>query len=260
MAQTASTSSSITDAAVRQQWIEVQARLASSRTATDDIAFSVPPQADGPWQGLRLIGGVDVSFVENTDEGVGCLAILEFPSFKVLYTDMVRVTLSLPYIPGFLAFREASVFQTLLDNLKQRAPELYPQVLFVDGNGILHPRKFGSACHLGVLEDIPTIGVGKNFLQISHENLRMQEVKARRNELKQAGDYFDIIGSSGFIYGAALRASNDSINAIYVSPGHRVSHETAIKLTIRCCKFRVPEPIRAADGLSRAYIRAHPSG
>lgn len=87
---------------------------------------------------------------------------------KVIYEDYEQETTEYCYIPGFLAFKEIPVFTKLFDRLKQseRVNELWPQLIFVDGNGILHPRGFGSASHCGVMFDVPSIGVGKTVFHV----------------------------------------------------------------------------------------------
>ncbi|KAI8800726.1 endonuclease V [Cladochytrium replicatum] len=253
----------------RRVWELTQADLEGRRVATDklDIKGDVL-NADDIAASLKYIAGVDISFVgevtadpSNSDASaasnaaVVCVAVLDARTLELVDHVLEEVTLTLPYIPGFLAFREAAPVLSCLEKLKNRTT--YPQLLFVDGNGTLHPRRFGSACHIGVLADIPTIGIGKNFLEIRHDGLLMKEVKARaRSELGKAGSYFELIGSkTGFVYGAAVRATAGAVNPVFVSPGHRVSFETAVSLAKFCSRHRVPEPIRHADHLSREYIR-----
>ena len=91
---------------------------------------------------------------------------MEFPSMKVLYEDYEKATVDYPYIPGFLAFKETPLYTILFNRLKQNKPDLAPELVFVDGNGILHTRNFGCASHVGVLFDVPTIGVGKTVFYI----------------------------------------------------------------------------------------------
>ncbi|XP_058532112.1 endonuclease V isoform X3 [Ochotona princeps] len=131
-------------------------------------------------------------------------------------------------------------------------PEL--QVLLVDGNGVLHHQGFGVACHLGVLTDLPCIGVAKKLLQVDG-----LENDARHKEqiqlLRAGGETFPLIGGSGAVLGMALRSHDRSTKPLYVSVGHRVSLETAVRLTHHCCRFRVPEPVRQADIRSREHVR-----
>ena len=132
---------------------------------------------------------------------------------------------------------------------------MYPELLLVDGNGILHTRNFGCASHVGVLFDVPTIGVGKTVFYI--DGIRKDHVKALSDEnLNHAGDFVPLVGDSGKTWGAALRSTEESKNPVIVSQGHRVSFDTAIKATLACItKYRIPEPIRQADLRSRALVK-----
>nr|CAG8583790.1 7736_t:CDS:2 [Entrophospora candida]CAG8585681.1 7687_t:CDS:2 [Entrophospora candida] len=205
----------------------------------------------GKFQGLKYIGGVDLSFIKDSQE--------DAVASLVIYENFLSVKLKLPYIAGFLAFREVESILELLKTLEKSNSSIYPQVIIVDGNGTLHPRGFGLASHLGVLANIPTIGVAKNFLQIDDgENLTMVNVKNMAKEkLSKGGDTYLLEGNSGTIWGAALRSLDSTTNPVFVSIGHRISLETAIHLVLKCCKYRVPEPTRQADVRSREYIRNH---
>ncbi|XP_019499848.1 PREDICTED: endonuclease V isoform X7 [Hipposideros armiger] len=131
-------------------------------------------------------------------------------------------------------------------------PEL--EVLLVDGNGVLHHRGFGVACHLGILTDLPCIGVAKKLLQVDGlENNALHKEKIRL--LQAGGDTFPLMGGSGAILGMALKSHDHSTKPLYVSVGHKMSLEAAVRLTRGCCRFRIPEPVRQADIRSRDYIR-----
>lgn len=172
----------------------------------------------------------------------------------MLYEDSRLVHLTAPYLPGFLAFREVPFLVEAVQRLREKEPSLGPQVLLVDGNGVLHPRGFGVACHLGVLTDLPCVGVAKKLLQVEGlENGALHRDQIRR--LQAAGDSFPLMGSSGAVLGQALRSHDSSTKPLYVSVGHRTSLETAVRLTRSCCRFRVPEPVRQADIRSRDFIR-----
>ncbi|XP_037770296.1 endonuclease V isoform X4 [Chelonia mydas] len=134
----------------------------------------------------------------------------------------------------------------------------YPdlEVLLVDGNGVLHHRGFGVACHLGVLTGLPCIGVAKNLLQV--DGLAKDELhKEQIRDLQMGGAMFPLRGTSGRVLGMALRSYNKSTKPIYVSVGHRTCLESAVRLVQSCCRYRIPEPIRQADIRSREYIRKH---
>ncbi|XP_008011379.3 endonuclease V isoform X4 [Chlorocebus sabaeus] len=131
-------------------------------------------------------------------------------------------------------------------------PEL--EVLLVDGNGVLHHRGFGVACHLGVLTDLPCVGVAKKLLQVDGlENNALHKEKIRL--LQTRGDSFPLLGDSGTVLGMALRSHDRSTRPLYVSVGHKMSLEAAVRLTCCCCRFRIPEPVRQADICSREHIR-----
>ncbi|XP_077870569.1 endonuclease V-like [Saccoglossus kowalevskii] len=155
------------------------------------------------FEGLKYIGGVDLSFVKGDDvNACACLVVCSFPDLEVLYTDFTMVELTAPYIPGFLAFREVDFLVDCLNKLKFTKPEIVPQVILVDGNGLLHPREFGTACHLGVVTDIPCIGVAKKLFQV--DGLEKNEDHLQKIlQLKKGGDVFPLVGESGRVYGMA---------------------------------------------------------
>lgn len=167
--------------------------------------------------------------------------------------------MKLPYVPGFLAYREAPFLMSKLNTLRQTKPYLYPHCILIDGNGCLHENGFGMACHIGLESDTPTIGVSKKLFQVRGlEN--SPEHKARiKNELKKAGDFFELrdrVSPEAGLLGYCYRATNNAPNPIYVSPGNRISWSTCLwvlSLVIR--NVRIPEPIRQADILTREFIR-----
>lgn len=206
---------------------------------------------------LHHVGGVDISFPSNKNDLVhacACFVVMSYPDLDIVYKQCKIVHLTSIYVPEFLAFREVVPLKSLCDELKALHPELFPQVILVDGNGVLHPRKFGLACHLGVVMDTPTIGVAKKLFHVDGLE-KNPKLKDRIKTLEVAGSSFDIIGNSGFTFGKVLRSTASASNPIYVSIGHKIGLETCIDLVTNCCKVRVPEPIRWADILSREYIR-----
>ncbi|KAF1395555.1 hypothetical protein PFLUV_G00012740 [Perca fluviatilis] len=175
---------------------------------------------------------------------------------QVLYEDSQMVTLTAPYIAGFLAFRETPFLLEALQRLERNQPRLLPQVVFVDGNGLFHYREFGLACHLGVLSGLPCVGVAKNLLQVQGV-YKSEEHQSKIAALQKGGDSFPLAAASGKVLGKALRSSDKSSKPVYVSVGHKISVDTAVHLTHSCCRYRVPEPIRQADFRSREYLRTH---
>ncbi|XP_069024226.1 endonuclease V-like isoform X1 [Embiotoca jacksoni] len=134
----------------------------------------------------------------------------------------------------------------------------YPdlEVVLVDGNGLFHYREFGLACHLGVLSGLACVGVAKNLLQV-HGVYKSEEHQSQIAALQKGGDSFPLTAASGKVLGKALRSSDKSSKPVYVSVGHKISLDTAVRLTHSCCRYRVPEPIRQADCRSREYLRIH---
>ncbi|XP_039715871.1 endonuclease V isoform X1 [Pteropus medius] len=232
-------------------WKREQALLKARVVDRDTEAW----QRDPVFSGLRRVGGLDVSFVKG-DSVSACasLVVLSYPELEVLYEDCRMVSLTAPYVPGFLAFREGPFLVDAVRRLQEKEPHLSPQVLLVDGNGVLHPRGFGVACHLGVHTDLPSIGVAKKLLQVDGlENNALHKEKIRL--LQAGGDAFPLTGGSGAVLGMALRSHDHSTKPLYVSVGHKMSLEAAVRLIRSCCRFRIPEPVRQADIRSRDYIR-----
>ncbi|XP_065591391.1 endonuclease V [Cyrtonyx montezumae] len=237
--------------ATLRRWECEQARLRAAVVAEDTERW----QREPGFGGLQRVGGVDVSYVEGGD-GSACasLVVLGYPGLEVLYEECRMVAVSAPYVAGFLAFREVPFMVEAVQRLQREQPGLRPQVLLVDGNGLLHQRGFGVACHLGVLTDLPCVGVAKNLLQV--DGLAKDELhKEQIRSLQKKGDTFPLIGTSGAVLGMALRGCNNSSKPLYISVGHRICLETAVHLVQSCCKYRIPEPIRQADIRSRAYIQ-----
>ncbi|XP_036250651.1 endonuclease V isoform X1 [Molothrus ater] len=240
--------------AQRRRWKREQARLRASVLEEDTEPWQKEPQ----FSGLHRVGGVDLSYSKE-DESRACasLVVLSYPDLEVLYQDCRMVPVTAPYVAGFLAFREVPVLVEAVQRLQQEEPQLQPQVLLVDGNGLLHPREFGIACHLGVLTDLPCIGVAKNLLHVDglvRDELHKEQVRS----LQRSGEAFPLTGASGKVLGMVLRSHSNSSRPLYVSVGHRVSLGTAVALVRACCRFRVPEPIRQADIRSREYLRRQP--
>jgi len=209
---------------------------------------------------LRWIGGVDISFFSNSDErACAALVVWDAQTGRAEYIRCREVKMSEPYIPGFLAFRELEHFKYLLHELRNTHPDIFPQVVLVDGNGILHPRKAGSATCLGVICGLPTVGVAKKLFQIDS----LVETDCRREVshfCENPGDYLALYDDSGELLGAAVIAAAGSSRPIFVSVGHGLSLSTSIKIVKLCAEHRIPQPIRIADLASRAFIRNGESG
>eukprot|EP01083_Nonionella_stella_P282789 962336_1 len=235
------------------KWRDEQLILKQRLVLTDDFNWSLSGKHSA--EKLSRIGGVDISFSkDNGTDACAGLVVLSYPDLNVIYEDFRMVRLTQPYISGYLAFREVEFLVDLLNKLRKTNSDLLPEVILVDGNGILHHRGFGLACHLGVLTNIPTVGIGKTLLHI--DGLEKDDIRPMcREKLKKVGDSVDLRGRSGTLWGKALKSTKSSRNPIFVSVGHKISISTAMELVERCCKFRIPEPVRQADLRSRAFCR-----
>ena len=201
------------------------------------------------------IGGLDISYDNKSRKvGISGIVILEYKTLEIVYEDYNVVKIEEPYVPGFLAFREVKHFVKLIDDLKNNSPQFIPQVFLLDGNGILHSKGLGIACHLGVLEDIATIGCSKTVFSV--DGITKDQVKLLSKEnLKKKGDSFKLIGYSGKHWGYALKTSENE-DPLIISMGNKISNETFLKIVKKVCKKRIPEPIRLADLLTRRLINA----
>lgn len=236
-------------------WAKEQLELKEKLSTDDSPEVLSWKEGTNKFKRLKFVGGVDISFIKG-DEVNACamLVILEYPSLNLLHKESAMVKLTLPYIPGFLAFREVPFLRERLDVVRKTKPDIIPQIILVDGNGILHPRGFGLASHLGVISDIPTIGVAKKLFSVDGL-YKDDKHSANIRSLKLAGDSFPLVGSSGKTWGVALKGQTKVINPIYLSVGHKISLSTAEDLVFRCSRSRIPEPVRQADLRSREFIR-----
>ncbi|WP_044206527.1 deoxyribonuclease V [Coleofasciculus chthonoplastes] len=186
---------------------------------------------------VKYVAGVDVGFEDNYAISRAAVAVLSFPELQLIEQAIARRPTNFPYIPGFLSFREVPVVMDALSQIK-----ITPDLILCDGQGIAHPRRFGLACHLGLLITVPTIGVAKSRLIGQHEELPPE--KGNWQPLRHRGE----------VIGAVVR-SRTGVKPLYVSPGHRISLPTAIDYVLRCTpKYRLPETTRWADKLASNRI------
>lgn len=253
---------STVDGSLTSEWEAIQNELKKKLSFENDDALN--------GQSPQLIGGIDISyFTDDTSRAYVTLVVLRAvnlpgkTAFEKLYCHSTFIpNITVPYVPSFLAFREIDHLVSEVKLLKSSVPALMPQVLLVDGNGRLHPRGFGSASHLGVLIDIPTIGVAKNpylFMDDVKDKLTQKKNNQECNEtLREVGDVSEVVDpASKEVLGVALKSARDAKNPIYVSIGHKVSLATAIRIVQNCCLYRIPEPVRQADLISRELVRNH---
>lgn len=182
---------------------------------------------------VQRVAGVDVGFEEGGTITRAAIAVLSFPELQLVEQAIARRPTTFPYIPGFLSFRE---IPAVLDALEQITTPL--DLLLCDGHGIAHPRRLGIAAHLGLLVNLPVIGVGKSLLVGKHD-----EVPNERGAWQP-------LRHKGETIGAVLR-TRVGTKPLYISLGHRISLLTAIDYVMRCTpKYRLPETTRQAHKLA----------
>lgn len=204
--------------------LRAEQRQRAAQIITDDDFDILPP---------RLIGGADVGFEQQGTITRAAMVILEYPSLALVEYQVARIATIMPYIPGLLSFREVPALQAVLKQLQHQ-----PDLLMVDGQGIAHPRRLGVASHFGLLADIPTIGIAKSrlcgqFSALDAPSGSVQPLTDRQQQL-----------------GWVLR-SKARCNPLFISPGHRVSLDTALYWVQNCLRgYRLPEPTRWADAVA----------
>ena len=182
---------------------------------------------------VRRVAGVDVGFEKQGRVTRAAVVVLDFPGLQPLDQALARQPTAFPYVPGYLSFREVPAVLEALQGLG-----LTPDLILCDGQGIAHPRRFGIACHLGVLTGLPTIGVAKSRLVGEHGT-----VPDRKGAWVPLTD-------GGEVIGAVLR-TRKGVKPVYVSIGHRVDLKTAIRYVLACTpRYRLPETTRAAHRLA----------
>lgn len=182
---------------------------------------------------VQYVAGVDMGFEADGTISRAAVAVLSFPDLQLQETSLARRSTTFPYIPGFLSFREIPAVLDALEKIKTT-----PDIILCDGQGIAHPKRFGIACHLGLIVDMPTIGVAKSLLVGKHEEI--PDTRGSWQPLIHRGERI----------GAVLR-TRVGVKPIYVSSGHRVSLPTAIDYVLHCTtKYRLPETTRIADKLA----------
>ena len=197
--------------------IKIQAELAGQVLRSSDITSP------------RLIAGVDISVNRWSKTGTGAVVVLSYPELELVETRLAHAVVDFPYIPGLLSFRESPLTLAACEKLS-----VTPDLFLVDGQGIAHPRRMGLASHLGLLLDTPTIGCAKSLLCGRH---KMPGV--------EPGSYAEIV-ESGETIGAALR-TRLGVSLVYVSIGHKIDLQDAIRWVLQCCRGRrLPEPARLA--------------
>ena len=209
--------------------IEWPTTLAAAQQIQEQLRHQVITEDQfGP---ITTIAGIDAGY--EGDQAKAAVVVLAYPSLEPLAYTLAYAPAPLPYIPGYLSFREAPA---VLKALEQIA--ITPDMLMLDGQGIAHPRRLGIAAHVGVLTNIPAIGCAKSILVGRHAPL--PDERGAVMPLLDRGEQI----------GAVLR-SRTGVKPLYISIGHRISLPTALDIVMSCLtKYRLPETTRAADGLA----------
>lgn len=182
-----------------------------------------------PRRRVRWVAGADVAYDARRDRLFAAVVTCRLPRLDLVEISSSQGRASFPYVPGFLSFREAPLVLRAIRRLRRR-----PDLLLCDGQGLAHPRRFGLACHLGLLLGLPSIGVAKSILVGEHRP--PGERRGSRAALRDRGE----------IVGAALR-TRDGVRPVYVSPGHLCDLAWAVRRVLACCRgYRLPEPVRRA--------------
>ncbi|MCX7009004.1 MAG: deoxyribonuclease V [Kiritimatiellaeota bacterium] len=188
------------------------------------VVAPLPPLGDG-----ALIAGTDISYDTHSDRLFAAVVVLRLPSLDLVEQATAVDRAQFPYVPGLLSFRE---IPSLLKCFRQLS--MTPDAVLVDGQGYAHPRRFGLACHLGWLLELPTIGCAKSILCGSFDRLAAQR-----------GATAPLVHRDETV-GLAVR-TRAGVQPMYISIGHRAELAGAEKLVLCCAtRYRLPEPTRAA--------------
>ncbi len=209
---------------------------------TDDIGEAVRIQNEIA-EAVRLtplisepetVAGMDVAFTDR--EAVCAVVVMRYKELEIIEERILKDSIPFPYIPGYLSFREGPLMKKALECLNTK-----PDILLIDGQGIAHPRGVGIATHIGVLTGLPSVGCAKSKLVGEYEE-----------PCSEKGCWSRLI-HEGKTVGAAVR-TRTGVKPVFVSPGHLVTLDDAVRVVLHCStKYRLPEPIRRADHLSRRF-------
>ncbi|HGM5308566.1 deoxyribonuclease V [Serratia marcescens] len=202
---------------------------------------------DLPAEPPAFIAGADVGFEQEGAVTRAAIAILRYPSLELVEYQVARIATVMPYIPGFLSFREYPALLAAWAQLRQK-----PGLIFVDGHGISHPRRLGVASHFGLLVDVPTIGVAKK--RLCGKFAPLEAAVGALAPLEDKGEQL------GWVWRSKARC-----NPLFISTGHRVGADSALAWVQRCMAgYRLPEPTRWADAIAsrrpafQRWLQLHP--
>lgn len=209
-------------------------------TPTEAVAIqkALTEHIDLRWGGERVgrVGGADLSYAREGQNGYAAIVVMSVPEFEEIDATCVKCRITFPYVPGLLSFREVPAALKAWETLRIR-----PQLLYVDGQGIAHPRGLGLAAHLGLLLKIPSIGCAKTKL-VGDEPV-VGPAKGQWAPLCHKGE----------TVGATVR-TRAGVRPLYVSPGYRIDLKRSVEWVLSACvRYRSPEPIRAAHVMANRH-------
>ena len=224
----------------------------------DAVANETLPGTGGTEDGTDppTVVGVDQAFLTDREGGRPDAAVSAAVALRdgtVVEYASATTPLSIPYIPGLLAFREGEPILAALAAL-----EAEPDLLVCDGSGRIHFREAGLATHVGVLRDVPSVGVAKSLLCGEPDEPTDERPAGWRTPIRADGAVET--AEPGTVIGHAFQSrqypASKRVNPLYVSPGHRVSAATAVDLVAALCAgYKLPEPTRFADAHADAVKR-----
>ena len=178
---------------------------------------------------VHYVAGLDVSPPDGLGRVRGAVVVLDYPGLEVVEVSVAQQIPPFPYVPGLLSFRESPVFLEALRRLKTT-----PDIIIADAQGYAHPRRFGLACHIGLIADVPTVGCAKSILVGKHGDTGQER-----------GSCAELV-LNGEVIGMAVR-TRPNVRPVYVSVGHKVDLPSAVEWVMACCTgYRLPQPTRLA--------------
>lgn len=181
---------------------------------------------------IEIVAGLDIAFSKDKSHAIAGIVVWHVHRHEVIEEVVVREPVRFPYVPGLLSFREGPALIKAIRKLRHN-----PDVFMFDGQGYAHPRRFGLACHIGVIIDKPSIGCGKSRLVGQHSTPASK--RGSQTVLKHNSETI----------GCVLRTKNN-VKPVYISVGHRVALQQATSIVKKCTTcYRLPEPTRLADRL-----------
>ena len=182
---------------------------------------------------VKTVAGIDLGYDVKTNLSRAVVVVLKFPELELIESAEAIMPIQFPYVPGLLSFRETPVAIKALEKLSTA-----PDLILCDGQGIAHPRRFGIACHIGLITNVPSVGVAKSLLVGKYGALG-----------ETRGSFAPLVYRNEQV-GVVLR-TKDKVQPLYVSVGHLISLETAIEYVLECApKYRLPETTRLADRMA----------